>query len=41
MVTQSIQQNLKVGCTGNDFLVLDVYLNGKELSVKIQLLNIF
>ena len=32
---------MKGGYTGNVFLVLDVYLNEKEPSAKIQLLNIF
>ena len=34
-------KNLKDGHTGNDFLELDVYLNEKKSSAKIQLLNIF
>ena len=34
-------KNLKDGYTGNNFLELDVYLNEKKSSAKIQLLNIF
>ena len=32
---------LKCAYTGNDFLVLNIYLHKQELSTKIQLLNIF
>ena len=34
-------KDLKAGYTGNDFLVLDVYLNKKGPSAETQLLNIF
>ena len=34
-------KDLKSGYTGNNFLVLDVYLNQKKPSVQIHLLNIF
>ena len=34
-------QRFESGYTGNEFLVLDVYLNEKGPSAKTQLLNIF
>lgn len=35
-----LTKDLKTGYTGNNFLVLDLYLNKKGPSVEIQLLNI-
>ena len=39
--TRDSTKDLKDGYTGDNFLVLNVYLNGKLQSVKIQLLNTF
>ena len=38
--TKHSTKDVKGGHTGNNFLVLDVHLNEKESSVKIQSLNI-
>ena len=38
---KSSTRDLKIEYTGNDFSVLDVYLNVKGPSAKIKLLNIF
>ena len=38
---KSSTRDLKGGYTGNNFSVLDIYLNEKRPSAKIQLLDIF
>ena len=39
--TNYLNKDLRGGCNGSNFSLLDVCLDGKEQSVKIKLLNIF